>query len=86
VLSEHFEEVVPADSFLLAVGQRLLEEVVGARGEGVPFEYVGDGDGFDALQQLVFVSGLPGGEAEYHFVEDDSQRPDVALCGVLDAL
>ena len=41
-------------------------------GEGVSLEDMGDGDCFDAPQQLVLVSGLPGRIAEQHLVEDDA--------------
>ena len=77
--SEHLEEIRPADSFLLTVGECFFEEVIGPRAEATSLEDMRDRYSLDSSQQLVLISGLPGRIPEDHLIKNNSQRPHVAL-------
>ncbi len=68
------------DSLLDVEGEHFIDEVFGV---GRDFVELGDAEGVDAcldlLHDLLVVLRVEGGDAGEHDVEDDSERPHVAL-------
>jgi hypothetical protein len=78
------EHLVPGESVLLVDLERALEEADGVRRKVLPAD--GQRLMLDVIGQLVLAVAPPGRLAVQQFVEDEAQRPDVALAGVLQRL
>ncbi len=73
------EEVGPVDTLFLFDGEHFAEEFFGVGGDFVDFFGDGEGLGVDTMDESGKVLVFVGADAEEHFVEDDSEGPDVGF-------